>query len=262
MTEVPPVAGLLDLSGRVAVVTGGSGGIGAGIARRFAEAGARVLLTYLHSPDAGARVASEIRATGGTAEAVRADLTEPEAGAEVVAEAVRSFGRLDALVNNAGIQPLGDVLTLDATDWDSMLRTNLLGAVSCTRAAARQLIEQGDGGAVVNVGSIEGSQPAFAHSHYAASKAALAMATRAAALELGGYGVRVNLVAPGLIDRPGLATDWPEGVRRWQAAAPLRRLGEPADVADACLFLASPAARWITGTTLTVDGGVLTHPTW
>jgi len=111
--------------------------------------------------------------------------------------------------------------------------------------------------------SIEGVQPAFHHSHYAASKAAVIMHTRAAAFELGRRGIRVNCVSPGLIDvENGLEHEWPSGVERWHAAAPLHRLGRPADVADAVLFLASPAARWITGANLVVDGGVLTHNTW
>ena len=114
----------------------------------------------------------------------------------------------------------------------------------------------------MNVASIEGLQPAFEHSHYSASKAAVLMHTRSAALEFGPFAIRVNAVAPGLIDREGLSEAWPEGVARWRSKAPLGRVGESADVADACLFLVSPAARWITGSTLTVDGGMLTHPIW
>jgi 3-oxoacyl-[acyl-carrier protein] reductase len=119
-----------------------------------------------------------------------------------------------------------------------------------------------EAGAIVNVASIEGLQPAFAHSHYAASKAGVIMHTRAAALELGPKGIRVNCVSPGLIAAPGIEEGWPAGVARWHAAAPLHRLGTPIDVADAVLFLASPAARWITGANLVVDGGVLAHNTW
>ena len=114
-----------------------------------------------------------------------------------------------------------------------------------------------DGGAIVNVASIEALQPAAGHSHYGAAKAAVVAHTRAAALELGPLGIRVNAVAPGLDRPPGDRREWPEGVARWEAACPLGRLGEPADVADACLFLASDAARWITGAVLVVDGGVL-----
>jgi len=121
---------------------------------------------------------------------------------------------------------------------------------------------RGSGGAIVNIASIEGHSPAAGHGHYATSKAGQLMFTKAAALEYGRQGIRVNSVSPGLIDTGGLAEAWPPGVARWTAAAPLERLGQPEDVADAVLFLASPASRWITGADLLVDGGVSTHPTW
>ena len=154
------------------------------------------------------------------------------------------------------------LLDLSAGDVAEMLRVNVAGVVALTTAAAKHFVARGDGGAVVNVASIEGVQPAAGHSHYAAAKAAVIMHTRAAALELGPHGVRVNAVAPGLIDRAGLAEAWPDGVGRWLAAAPLGRLGTTEDVADAVLFLLSNAARWITGSTLVVDGGMLARPTW
>jgi NAD(P)-dependent dehydrogenase (short-subunit alcohol dehydrogenase family) len=121
------------------------------------------------------------------------------------------------------------------------------------------MIAQGRPGAIVNIASIESENPAPQHSHYSAAKAAVVMYTRTAALELGGKGIRVNCVSPGLIWREGLDRDWPEGVNAYLQAVPLGRLGQPDDVADACLFLASSAARWITGANLIVDGGVLTH---
>jgi NAD(P)-dependent dehydrogenase (short-subunit alcohol dehydrogenase family) len=120
------------------------------------------------------------------------------------------------------------------------------------------MARQETGGAIVNITSIEAENPAPGHSHYNAAKAGVLMHTRAAAGELARHGIRVNAVAPGLLWRDGIEQAWPEGVARWQAAAPLRRLGTAEDVADACLFLASPAARWITGASLTVDGGVMT----
>ena len=140
-----------------------------------------------------------------------------------------------------------------------MLAANLRGALACLQAAGRRMAAAGRG-AIVNVTSIQAFRPAPGLAHYSAAKAGLEMLTRSAALELGPAGVRVNAVAPGLIWREGLETAWPEGVARYLAAAPLGRLGQPEDVADACLFLSSPAARFITGTTLVVDGGVLAGP--
>ena len=231
----PPVSELLDLDGRVAIVTGANGNIGAAIARRLREAGASVV-----------------------AHARRDGDVERDAHA-ICASAVESFGRLDILVNNAGIQPVARLESIGNDELAEMLRVNVVGVAAMTREAASLM---DDGSAIVNVASIEGLQPAFHHSHYAASKAAVIMHTRAAALELGRRGIRVNSVSPGLIDAPGLDTSWPEGVARWRTAAPLERLGDPSDVADAVLFLASDAARWITGANLVVDGGVLAHNTW
>src|SRR6185369_12510625 len=138
-----------------------------------------------------------------------------------------------------GVQPVVAFEEIDADAAAELLRVNVGGVIAMTRAAAALMI---DGGAIVNIGSIEGLQPAFDHSHYAASKAAVIMHTRAAALDLGRRGVRVNCVSPGLIDvEGGLEHAWPSGVERWHAAAPLHRLGRPDDVADAVLFLASEA---------------------
>ncbi len=148
---------------------------------------------------------------------------------------------------------------MDVAQWDAVLAATLRSVFLMTQAAARQMIAQGGGGAIVNISSIEAENPAPGHSHYNAAKGGVLMYTRAAANELGPHGIRVNAVAPGLIWTPGLETNWPEGVARFLRAAPLGRIGTPEDVADACLFLASPAARWITGASLTVDGGVLTH---
>jgi NAD(P)-dependent dehydrogenase (short-subunit alcohol dehydrogenase family) len=243
----PPVGSLLDLTGRVAVVTGASGNIGAGIARRLHEAGASVV-AHAHT-NAGALDGRFVAAVGDVQRDARA----------ICAVAVEHFGRLDVLVANAGIQPVAPLVEIGDEELAEMFRVDAIGVAAMTREAAAVMA---NGGAIVNVASIEGLQPAANHSHYAAAKAAVVMHTRAAALELGGRGIRVNCVSPGLIDAPGLDQAWPEGVARWHAAAPLERLGTPADVADAVLFLASPAARWITGANLVVDGGVLAHNTW
>ncbi len=257
--SAPPVRSLLDLSEKVVIVTGGGSGVGRGIALRFAEAGARVVVHY-HSSAAGAvSVVAAITASGGQATTYQGDLSDPDAATGLTAYAVATFGRVDALVNNAGIYPLASVLEMTAEEWDTVIDANLRSVFLCTQAAARQMIAQASGGAIVNITSIEAENPAPNHSHYNASKGGVLLYTRAAANELGRHGIRVNAVAPGLIWKDDIEQTWPDGVARWRRAAPLGRLGMPEDVADACLFLISPAARWITGASLTVDGGVMTH---
>jgi NAD(P)-dependent dehydrogenase (short-subunit alcohol dehydrogenase family) len=253
--EAPPIGRLLDLTGRVALVTGASGNVGAGIARRLHEAGASVLAHARRDPAALEPLLAQL--VGRAAAAVGDVQRDARA---LCATAIETFGRLDVLVNNAGIQPLAPLTEIGDDDLAEMFRVNVAGVAAMTREAAAAMA--GHDGAIANVASIEGLQPAFNHSHYAAAKAAVVMHTRAAALELGPRGIRVNCVSPGLIDAPGLGEAWPEGVARWHAAAPLERLGTPSDVADAVLFLASPAARWISGANLVVDGGVLAHNTW
>lgn len=259
---IPSVSKLLDLSGRTAIVTGASGGIGAGIARRFGEAGANVVCHYNGNKDAAEAVAAAIVAGGGKAVAVKADVSRQADAAALVAEAARQFGGADILVNNAGQQPVVMLADLAEGDWHAMMAANVAGPFLLLQALAEHLRKAGKGGAVVNIASIEAHNPAPGHGHYATSKAALLMFTKAAALEFGAQGLRVNSISPGLIHRDGIEQGWPEGVVRWKAAAALGRLGRPEDIADAALFLASDAARWISGADLVVDGGVSARPTW
>jgi NAD(P)-dependent dehydrogenase (short-subunit alcohol dehydrogenase family) len=237
----------IDLSGTVAVVTGASGGIGAGIAARFVEAGAYVVQGF-HSQrpvDLGAN-----------AIAVEGDLRN---GVEPLLDAAQQrWGRVDHWVNNAGIQPVGLLADLDDDALRAMSDMNFVATMRATRDSAAAMV---DGGSIVQITSIEGLSPAPGHSHYSGTKAALHAFSQAAANELGPK-VRVNCVAPGLIDRPGLIDDWPQGVQRWTSHAPMERLGTPLDVANAVVFLCSPLASWITGSVVVVDGGVLAHPTW
>lgn len=174
-------------------------------------------------------------------------------------QAVERFGRLDAVVAAAGVQPVAELATMSVPAWRAVVDTNLTGTFATVQAAAAAMR---GGGSITVIASIEGTQPARAHAHYAASKAGVIMFARSAALEYGAAGIRVNTVSPGLIDREGLVDAWPDGVARWRRAAPLGRLGRPEDVGDACVFLASPMARWITGHDLVVDGGVSVNPNW
>lgn len=255
--DVPAFSRLLDLTGRVALVTGAGAGIGAGIAARLAEAGAAVTVHYRTSDSGAASVTRAIVDRGGRAIALGGDLSRPDAARDLI-EAVRThFGRVDLLVNNAGIYPLSPLIDMDPGEWEAVVSANLGATHFVTQAFARALPADA-GGAVVNIASIEASNVAPMHSHYVAAKAGVVMYTKAAARELGPRGIRVNVVSPGLIWRDGLDEAWPDGVARYRRAAPLGRLGRAEDVADACLFLLSDAARWITGAELIVDGGVLT----
>jgi NAD(P)-dependent dehydrogenase (short-subunit alcohol dehydrogenase family) len=255
---IPSPQQLLDFSGQVVIVTGSGSGLGMGIATRFAEAGARVVVNYRTSTSGAEAVVAEIKAKGGQAMAIQADVSHKLAVDQLISQTVEIWGQLNVLINNAGIYPLATLLEMEEEEWDTVIDANLRSTFLCTQAAARQMIAQDNGGAIVNIASIEAENPAPLHSHYNAAKGGVLMHTRAAAYELGSHNIRVNAVSPGLIWREGIEQAWAEGVERWQKAAPLTRLGLPDDVADACLFLASPAARWITGANLRVDGGVMT----
>ncbi|MFJ8110066.1 SDR family NAD(P)-dependent oxidoreductase [Streptomyces sp. NPDC096132] len=248
------------LAGRVALITGAGGGIGRGIALRFAQEGAAVALHCRTAVEAARELAAEI---GERAVVLPgADLTVEDECRKVVAQAAEwGGGRLDALVNNAGVQPVRDLPGMTAADWRAVVDTNLTSVFACTQAAAEVMREQG-GGTVTHIASVEARMPAEGHAHYCASKAAVVMHARAAAREYGPYGIRVNTVSPGLIDRERLAEAWPDGMRRWREATAVGRLGHPEDVGDACVFLASRMASWVTGHDLVVDGGASARSTW
>lgn len=251
---------LPDLGGRVALVTGASGGIGAGIARRLAAAGANVIVGFRNDRDGAVQLAADIEYDGIRCIALSIDITDPASCQDAMQQVVAHFGSLDVLINNAGIQPLDDLADMSPGQWQRVIDTNVTGTFVATQSAAALM--RGRGGAIIHISSIEGSAPAWRHAHYATAKAAVIMHARAAALEYGGDGIRVNAVSPGLVDRPGLRESWSEGVNRYESSAPLGRIGEPGDIGDACVFLASDMARWITGINLVVDGGVSVHPTW
>jgi len=252
----------LGLSGSKALITGAGGSIGGSIAVTLARAGVAVAI---HSRSAGAsaetaaELVDQLQANGHTAVGVAAELTDPDETHDLVEEAAAQLGGLDILVNNAGDNAIGP----SPPAWAELRTVNVDAVVALSRAFGA-LASQGDAAdrSIINIASIEGHQPALGRADYAVTKAAVLMWTKALAVELGPLNVRVNSISPGLIHREGLEESWPEGVERWKHAAPLARLGQPFDIANACLFLASPMATWITGTDLVVDGGVLARPTW
>lgn len=249
---------LLNLDGRTAVVTGGAGGIGAAICLALARAGAHVCIHY-HTSETGAFALQEqIKDAGGSATPFCADVTS-KADVEKLLDAVYAeSGKADILINNAGVYPVSGFLDISEDEYELMMDANVRSVMLCTQAFARRLIGQGCGGGVVNIASVAASGVLDLHSHYCAAKSAVMMFTRAAARELGEHNIRVNAVSPGLIWRPGLDEDWPEGVARYKQASALNSVGQAEDVANACLFLVSAASKWITGIDLVVDGGVLT----
>lgn len=256
--EIPSPSDLLDFSNKVVIVTGGGRGIGAGVALRFAQAGASVVINYLTSETGAQLVEKQVKALGREAIVVQGDVSNKDEVELLIEGAIQEFGRIDVLINNAGAYPLHGLLEMSEEAWTQVVDVNLRSAFLCTQVAAKRMIARGRGGAIVNITSIEAENPAPMHAHYNAAKGGVLMLTKSSAYELGPHEIRVNAVAPGLIWKEEIEDEWPEGVERWLKAAPLRRLGMPDDVADACLFLASPAARWITGASLLVDGGVMT----
>jgi NAD(P)-dependent dehydrogenase (short-subunit alcohol dehydrogenase family) len=245
-----------DLKGSVALVTGASRGLGRALALALAEAGADVVLTARRVADLR-RTAEEAAAHGARTEVVPADLGRDGDIEALVGTAVRRFGRLDVLVNNAGISgPTTPFLELATADWDAVLGVNLRAPALLARAAARQMVAQG-GGRIVNVASIGATVPIAGLAAYCVSKAGLVQLTRVMALELARHGVRVNAVCPGYFATPMNEEFFASepGQRVVRARIPLRRLGDPAELVPAVLLLASPASSFMTGSVVVVDGG-------
>jgi 3-oxoacyl-[acyl-carrier protein] reductase len=241
-------------SGRVALVTGASRGIGAGIARRLARDGLTVLVGHRVRTDQAAEVVAQIAAAGGAAEAVAVDTADPASVTACFAGIDERFGRLDVVVNNAGVAVMGPLVDADEAQLHAVLQVNLAGVVRVSREAARRL---GAGGRIIAISSLNGRIASPGGSLYAASKAAVESLTRSWALELGPRGVTVNAVAPGWTESDMLDVALPAEVRPQAIAqTALRRIGTPDDIADVVAFLASDAARWVTGQIIGADGGI------
>lgn len=254
-----PLNDILNFKGKTAIITGGSFGVGVGISKRFAETGANVVVTYFTEdlrPNAE-KVVAEIEAIGAPAMAVKLDVRKKDESYEMIDKVVERFGSVDILVNNAGIYPHQDFFECTEEEWDNMQASNLKGAFFCCQAAASQMVKQGSGGSIVNIISINGYRPLADSIAYCSSKAGLAMTTKCLAVELGKYGIRVNGVAPGLMDAPGLDEAVPGWRERFCSRAPVARLGLHTDIADACIFFSSEMSSWISGEIIMCDGGVM-----
>jgi glucose 1-dehydrogenase/3-oxoacyl-[acyl-carrier protein] reductase len=244
------------LAGKVAVVTGGGTGIGAGIGVSLAEAGADVIISP-HSNLAGAeRCAERVRQLGREALVVACDVRDESQVAALFDAAIERFGRVDALVNNAGITEPRPLLEMTAAEWDKTLGINLRGMFLCTQRAAREMVKQGTGGRIVNLSSVHGFAAVPHHTHYEASKGGINMFTKACAIELAAYDIQVNAIAPGAIEVERYAGIEGYERERWGERIPAGRVGWPSDIGPLTAFLCSDAASYITGQIIWVDGGM------
>lgn len=249
---------MFDLSGKTALVTGGSRGIGRAIATALASHGASVMVNYVRNASAAEETVSALRALGVRAEAVQGDVAAPEEAVRIVQAAVEAFGRLDILVNNAGVTHDDLVLRLDQDDWDLVLNTNLRGAFFCTKTALRGMIRQ-RWGRIINVTSVAGLVGNAGQANYSAAKAGIIGFTKAVAKEVANRNITVNAIAPGFVE-----TEMTRDLTEQQREAILRQIpagrsGRPEDVAPAAVFLASEEAAYVNGHVLTVDGGLVSY---
>ncbi|HET90597.1 MAG TPA: 3-oxoacyl-[acyl-carrier-protein] reductase [Chloroflexi bacterium] len=244
------------LENKVAVVTGASRGIGRSIALELARRGARVVINYHRSAKAAAEVVAAIQSEGGEAVAVQADVGDGDQAQALIQNALDTFGQIDILVNNAGTTRDQLLMLMKEEDWDIVLRTNLKSVFNCCKAAARPMVRQRRG-RIINITSVSGLAGQGGQTNYAASKAGMIGFTKSLAKELGPRNITVNCVAPGFV-LTALTADLPEELKQQGIeATPLRRWGQPEEIAYAVAFLASDEAAFITGETLTVDGGLV-----
>ncbi|MDR3495570.1 MAG: glucose 1-dehydrogenase [Ancalomicrobiaceae bacterium] len=249
----------MQLEDKVAIVTGGNSGIGRAIALRLAKAGANIVIDYIAHPDATEAEEVEIAALGRQSIGVSADVSKPADLQRLVDAAVARFGRLDIMINNAGVETRTSILDTSEADYDKVLDINLKSAFFGTQVAAKQMIAQGGGGRIINITSVHEDWPMPGNTAYCLSKGGMRMLTRTAGVELAPHGIRVVGLGPGAVataintstmNDPALLT-------RLNAAIPLGRMAEPNEIADVVVFLASDAASYLTATTIFADGGIM-----
>jgi len=244
----------MKLKGKVAIVTGAAQGIGRGIALALAKEGAKVVVSDIS--DKIADVVREIESLGSEALAAKANVADSKETEGMAKAAIQKFGRIDILVNNAGIYPFKPLVEMKAEDWDRVMGVNLKGVFNCTKAVLPKMIEQKSGN-IINISSIAGAVIGYLNLvHYCASKGGVLGFTRAAALELAQYGIRVNAIAPGATETPGTKVVGEEALKQVAQTIPLRRIGQPEDIANLVIFLASDDSSYITGQLIVADGGL------
>jgi len=245
------------LEGKTALVTGASKGIGRSIAIRFAEQGANVAFTYLSSVEQGKALEEELSKSGAKAKGYRSDASVFAQAEKLIGDVIADFGALDILVNNAGITQDALLLRMTEEMWDSVVAVNMKSCFNTVKAVTKHMMKQKNG-SIINMTSVVGLKGNAGQANYAASKAGIIGFTKSVALELGSRGIRSNAVAPGFIETEMTAKLDEKTVQSWRDAIPLRRGGQPKDIADACIFLGSDLSAYITGQVIQVDGGMLT----
>lgn len=249
----------MSLNGKVAIVTGGNSGIGKAIALGLARAGARIVIDYVANPEATAALEAEVAALGSEAIGVRADVSSVAELQTLVDAAVAKFGRLDIMVNNAGVETRTSVLDTTEAQYDKVLSINLKSAFFGTQVAAKQMVAQGDGGRIINVTSVHEDWPMPGNTAYCLAKGGMRMLTRTAGVELAAHGIRVVGIGPGAVATPiNLSTmQDPALLAKLNAAIPLGRMAEPEEIAHVVVFAAGDGGSYLTATTIFADGGIM-----
>jgi glucose 1-dehydrogenase len=247
------------LEGKTVVVTGGNSGIGAAIVLDMAAAGANVVIDYVAHPEATDELVKQAEQAGGKAVGVQADITKLDDLERMIATAVDTFGRLDVLVNNAGMETRTSLLDTTPEQYDTVMAVDLKSAFFASQLAAKQFIKQGDGGLIINISSVHEDWPMPGNTPYCVAKGGMRMLTRTAGVELGPRGIRMVNVAPGAVETPinRETMDDPEQLKKLDAAIPMQRMAKPQEIADVVTFLASGKAAYMTSTTVVVDGGIM-----